>query len=269
MGGQPAAMDALMAIARKHSLVVIEDAAHAHAALYGDRPAGSIGHMGSFSFQSSKNLTSGEGGAITTHDDHLAEACRSIHNCGRIPGGLWYEHHVMSANYRLGEFQGAVLNAQLERLEEQTRTRDRNGQYLAAQLSRIPGVHPQKRLESTRRHSYHLFLFRIDAPAFGAPRAAVLKALQAEGIPVCGGYAMPLYRQPLFLNKAFGPYLPDARKTLDYGAVRCPQCETLCSEQGAWLEQNLLLGPLADMDDIAEAFAKVHANRQSLRTIQP
>ena len=108
MGGQPAEMDALMVIARQHNLVVIEDAAHAHAALYRHRPAGSIGHLGSFSFQSSKNLTCGEGGIVTTNDDRLAEACRSIHNCGRITGGLWYEHHVMSANYRLGEFQGAV-----------------------------------------------------------------------------------------------------------------------------------------------------------------
>ncbi len=268
MGGQPVNMDALMAIAKQHNAFVIEDAAHAHAALYRERPVGSIGHMGSFSFQSSKNLTCGEGGIITTNDDQLAEACRSIHNCGRITGGLWYEHHVMSANYRLGEFQGAVLNAQLDRLEEQTETRDRNGQYLAAKLSRLPGLHPQRRTAETTRHSYHLFLFRIDAQAFGAPRAAVLKALQAEGIPVCGGYAVPLYRQPLFLNKAFGPYLPDAGPRLNYGAVRCPNCETICGEQGAWLEQSLLLGTSADMDDIARAFEKVYEHRIALGKVQ-
>src|ERR1017187_7694405 len=145
MAGQPADMDALMAIAKKHNLVVIEDAAHAHGALHKNRAAGSIGHMGSFSFQSSKNLTSGEGGIITTNDEKLAESCRSIHNCGRIAGGLWYEHHVMSSNYRLGEFQGAVLNAQLDRLEEQTKRRDSNGQYLAVKLSRLPGIYPQRR----------------------------------------------------------------------------------------------------------------------------
>jgi dTDP-4-amino-4,6-dideoxygalactose transaminase len=265
IAGQPADMDAIMAIARRHKLIVIEDAAHAHAALYQNRPAGSLGHLGSFSFQSSKNLTCGEGGLITTNDDTLAESCRSIHNCGRISGGLWYEHHVMSGNYRLGEFQGAVLNAQLDRLEEQTRTRDRNGQYLAARLSRIPGIHPQKRPADCTRHSYHLFLFQMDAQAFGAPRKAVLAALQAEGIPVCGGYALPLYRQPLFLNKAFGPYLPDARKTLDYGKVRCTNCETVCDEQGAWLEQSLFLGTQADMDDIASAFEKVYEHRRELK----
>jgi dTDP-4-amino-4,6-dideoxygalactose transaminase len=264
MAGQPANMGAIMAIAKRHKLVVIEDAAHAHAALYRDRAAGSIGHMGSFSFQSSKNLTCGEGGIITTNDDQLAEACRSIHNCGRITGGLWYEHHVMSANYRLGEFQGAILNAQLDRLEAQAQTRDRNGRYLAAKLSGLPGIHPQKRPADCTRHSYHLFLFRIDATAFGAPREAVLQALQAEGIPVCGGYALPLYRQPLFLNRAFGPYLPNASRTLDYGKVKCPNCEKICGEQGAWFEQSLFLGAQSDMDDIAQAFEKVYNQREAL-----
>src|SRR5436190_17382720 len=104
--GQPADMDLIMAIANRHKLVVIEDAAHAHGASYKNRPAGSIGHMGSFSFQSSKNLTAGEGGIIITNDNSLAESCRSIHNCGRVPDGVWYEHHIISSNYRLGEFQG-------------------------------------------------------------------------------------------------------------------------------------------------------------------
>jgi dTDP-4-amino-4,6-dideoxygalactose transaminase len=269
MAGQPADMDAIMAIAQKHKLVVIEDAAHAHGARYKNRPAGSIGQMGSFSFQSSKNLTSGEGGIVVTSDDKLAAACRSIHNCGRIEGGLWYEHHVMSGNYRLGEFQGAILNAQLDRLEDQTKTRDRNGQYLAAKLSRIPGIFPQRRPADCMRHSYHLFLFRIDANAFGAPRAAILKALEAEGIPVCGGYALPLYRQPLFLNKAFGPYLTQASPRLDYSKVFCPNCERICAEQGAWFEQSLFLGKQSDMDDIARAFEKIYEQRPALKQLKP
>ena len=190
--GQPADMRAIMAIARKHKLVVIEDAAHAHGASYRNRPAGSIGHLASFSFQSSKNMTAGEGGIITTNDATLAAACRSMHNCGRIPTGVWYEHHVISGNYRLGEFQGAILNAQLDRLEAQTKTRDRNGQYLAGRLAAIPGLHPQKRPADCTRHSYHLFMLRLDSQGFGAPRAAVLKALQAEGIPCSGGYGFSL-----------------------------------------------------------------------------
>jgi dTDP-4-amino-4,6-dideoxygalactose transaminase len=268
IAGQPADMNALMAIAKRHKLVVIEDAAHAHGALYNKRGVGSVGHLGSFSFQSSKNLTSGEGGIITTNDDKLAEVCRSIHNCGRITGGLWYEHHLMSANYRLGELQGALLNAQLSRLKNQTATRDRNGRYLAGKLGKIPGIHLQRRTAATTRHSYHLFLFRVDANAFGAPRTAILKALAAEGVPVSGGYAIPLYRQPLFLNKAFGPYLPNARKTLDFGKVHCPNCEKICAEQGAWLEQRIFLGTKSDMDDIARAFEKVYEHRSALGKVR-
>jgi dTDP-4-amino-4,6-dideoxygalactose transaminase len=266
VGGQPVDMEAIRAIAQKHHLVVIEDAAHAHGALYHNQPVGSLGHMGSFSFQSSKNLTCGEGGIIVTSDDTFARACRSIHNCGRKEGGLWYEHHYMSGNYRLGEFQGALLNTQLDRLAAQTQTRDKNHRYLAAQLSRIPGVLPQRRTTACSQHSCHLFLFRLDATLFGAPREAILQALQAEGIPVCGGYAVPLYRQPLFLNRAFGPYLPQAAKHLDYAKVRCPNCELICAQQGAWLEQSLFLGPPSDMDDIATAFAKIYEQRAALHS---
>jgi len=262
--GQPADMRTIMAIAGKHKLFVMEDAAHAHGASSGNRPAGSLGHLASFSFQSSKNLTSGEGGMITTNDDKLAAACRSIHNCGRIPTGIWYEHHVISGNYRLGEFQGAVLNAQLDRLEQQTQTRDRNGQYLAAKLSKLPGLYAQKRPKDCNRHSYHLFMLRLDGREFGVPRAAVLKALQAEGIPCSAGYGWSLHQQPMFRNKAFGPYLPNALKSLNYRKVHCPNSDLICREQCVWLEQSIFLGTRADMDDIAQAFEKVYQNRSAL-----
>src|SRR5918993_629709 len=98
LGGLPCDMDAIMAVAQRHGLVVIEDAAHAHGSAYKGRPVGAIGHLGSFSFQSSKNMTSGEGGIVVTNDDALADRCRMIHNCGRPVGGAWYEHHVISAN---------------------------------------------------------------------------------------------------------------------------------------------------------------------------
>lgn len=261
--GQPADMDALTSIAREHGLSVIEDAAHAHGAKYRGRPAGSLGHAAAFSFQSSKNLTAGEGGAITTNDEGLAAACRSIHNCGRAPGRPWYEHHVISGNYRLGEFQGAVLNAQLDRLDEQTETRDRNGRYLASRLADLPGIHPQLRTADCTRHSYHLFMLRFDADAFGAPRAAVLAGLDAEGIPCSGGYAFPLPDQPLFRDLAFGPYAPAARERRDYRERRCPVSEAICGES-VWLEQSLLLGPRDDMDDIVRAFQKVYQYRDVL-----
>lgn len=261
--GQCADMDSIMAISARHGLTVIEDAAHAHGAVDGSRPAGSLGHAGSFSFQSSKNLTAGEGGIITTNDARLAEACRSIHNCGRLPEGLWYEHHVISGNYRLSEFQGAILNCQLDRLQEQTETRDANGQYLATRLAKLPGVYPQVRTARCTRHSYHLFMLRLDAALFGAPRHAVIAALEAEGIPCSAGYGFSLPDQPLFRNRAFGPYLPEASAALDYSTVRCPNSDLICREQCIWLEQNLFLGPRSDMDDIAAAFEKVFEHHRN------
>ena len=261
--GQPAEMDALMAIAAAHGLTVVEDSAHAHGARYGDRAVGSLGHMASFSFQSSKNLTAGEGGIITTNDDELAAACRSIHNCGRVPEGVWYEHHVIAGNYRLGEFQAAVLNCQLDRLAEQTATRDANGRYLAGRLAALPGVRPQVRSPRCTRHSYHLFMLRLDPAAFGASRASVIRALEAEGIPCSAGYGFSLPDQPLFRNRAFGPYLPGAGSRLEYGRARCPNSDRICREQGVWLEQGMFLGPRCDMDDIAAAFEKVYRHRAS------
>ncbi len=262
--GQPADMTALMALAKKHNLFVIEDAAHAHGAIQGGKSAGSIGNLGSFSFQSSKNMTAGEGGIITTNDDALAESCRSIQSCGRVQGGLWYEHHVISGNYRLGEFQGALLSCQLARLEDQTNRRDRNGQYLAAELIKIPGIIPQKRSIDCTRHSYHLFMMRIDPQQFGVSRSTLIKALQAEGIPCSAGYGFSLPQQPLFQNKAFGPYLHKASAKLNFRKVRCPQSDLLCHEQCVWLEHSMFLGKRADMDDISEAFQKIYAHRETL-----
>jgi dTDP-4-amino-4,6-dideoxygalactose transaminase len=262
--GQPAEMDAIGALAADRGILVLEDAAHAHGATHRNRPAGSLGHIATFSFQSSKNLTAGEGGIITTNDDALAAACRSIQNCGRVPDGLWYEHHVVSGNYRLGEFQGAVLNAQLDRLEEQTAARDRNGRRLTSLLAALPGLHPQRRPPECTRHSHHLYMLRIDPAAFGAPRPAVLTALEAEGIPCSAGYGYSLPDQPLFRNKAFGPFLPRDTERLDYRTSRCPNSDLICREQAVWLGQNLLLGGDQDVDDIARAFTKIHEHRREL-----
>jgi len=271
LGGLPCDMDAILSIARKYKLTVIEDAAHAHGSEYKGKRVGGIGHMGSFSFQSSKNLTCGEGGLITTNDDDLAERCRSIHNCGRVPGGAWYEHHAISGNYRLGEFAGAILNCQLDRLDEQTDRRDENARYLNEKLSTIPGVTPQKRTGDTTRNAQHLYVLRINEAAFGAPRERVLKALTAEGVPVAPGYVVPLHRQPMFQNKSFGPYTGDARgrPMVNYKDVRLPVVEKISAGEGAWLTHNVLLGTCRDMDDVVRAFEKVYEHRAALAAGEP
>jgi hypothetical protein len=105
---------------------------------------------------------------------------------------------------------------------------------------------------------------RLDGQAFGVPRAAVISALHAEGIPCSAGYGYSLYHQPLFQNKAFGPYLHNVRDRLDYGQVRCPNSDLICREQAIWLGQSMFLGSRDDMDDIVRAFEKVHSSRHQL-----
>lgn len=271
LAGQAVDMDAMMNIARRHNLVVIEDACHAHGAEYKGRRLGALGHMGVFSFQASKNLNSGEGGILLSNDEPLAGRVWSAHNCGRRPGRAWYEHFTVGGNYRLSEFQGAVLNAQFDRLPEQAAVRDRNGRYLAERLAKIPGVIPQRRGPDCTRHAYHLFALRLDPDVLGVTRDAFIEALIAEGIPSLAGYVIPLYRQELFTNLAFGPYTAyqTAQPGLDYRQVCCPNCETICYRQGAWLEQRMMLASEADMDDIVRAFQKVYENRQSLAAARP
>ena len=137
------------------------------------------------------------------------------------------------------------------------------GRY--TQLAALPGIYPQKRPADCTLHAYHLFMLRLDAWQFGAPRAAVIKALQAEGIPCSAGYGFSLHHQPMFRNKAFGPYLPQAVARLDYAKTHCPNSDLICREQGLWLEQGMFLGQRSDMDDIVRAFEKVHQNREELR----
>lgn len=263
IGGLPCEMDELLALARRHGLVVIEDAAHAHGAEYKRRRAGSLGSLGCFSFQSSKNLTCGEGGAVTTSDPRLHERVQSLHNCGRLPGGVGYEHHVLGGNYRISEFQAAVLNAQLDRFPAQFALRERNAALLHARLREVPGLSLQAVPTYPIRHGNHLFLLRYDADVFGVPRAVFLDAMHADGIPASSCYVKPLYRQPLFTHADLGPYSGATRIPADSAAPPCPNCEALCA--GAlWLHQNVLLGSAADMADIAAAFEKLYAHRAEL-----
>ncbi|MBN1910825.1 MAG: DegT/DnrJ/EryC1/StrS family aminotransferase [Pirellulales bacterium] len=271
LGGLPCDMDAILEIAQRHNLTVIEDACHAVGAEYKGRRVGAIGHLGCFSFQSSKNLPCGEGGIVLTNHKHLAERCWSLHNCGRVPDGKWYEHHMLGTNCRLGELQGALLLAQWERLEEQIATREQNGLYLDQRFAEMDAVTPQRRTNACTRHGYHIYSLRIDPARWGlprdVPRDVIVEAIRAEGIPALAGYPIPLYRQPAFLKTAFGPYTGyrDVRPELDYVKTDCPRCEILSTEQGIWIEHRALLGTQRDMDDIVTAVNKVFENRGQLQ----
>ena len=198
LGGNVADMDAILAIARKHKLPVIEDACQAHLAEWRGKKVGTLGTTGCFSFQVTKNLCSGEGGAILTNDGELAEQCYAFQNNNRGRTATGYNFAYLGgrgANLRMTEFQGNLLLAQMTRLEEQSRTREQNAQYLTSMLKEIPGILPAKMYEGCTRNAYHLYMFRYKSEAFGGlPRAKFLQALEAEGIPCSAGYS-PLNKE--------------------------------------------------------------------------
>lgn len=255
-GGQACDMDSIMAIAKKHNLRVIEDAAHAHGAEYKDLKLGSIGDVGSFSFQSSKNLTSGEGGIVVTNDDELYKTMHSLRNVGRIEGGQWYEHYNPGCNYRITQMQAVLLSAQLKRLEEQTETRNTNGLYLSELLSKIDGISPLTRGHGETLHCYHIFIFKYDKSKFNnLPRVEFANMLAAEGVPSFKGYPEPLYKQPLFQQKNWLCYaIPEE---VDYTQVKCEVAEKACYEEAIWILQHAMLGTKEDMESFAAAILKI------------
>ena len=254
--GQACDMDAIMAIAKKHNLKVIEDTAHAHGGEYKGKKLGSIGDAGCFSFQSSKNLTSGEGGIVITSDEQIANMVDSLRNVGRVKGGQWYEHHYLGCNYRMTQLQTVILQHQLKRLEEQTQIRNENGIYLNSLLENIPGITPLTRGHGETLHTYHLFIFKYDTAHFNdLSKNEFAKMLAAEGVPSFMGYPEPLYKQPVFQKKNFMCYyIPE---DMDYSKVHCPVTEKACYVEAVWILQHAMLGTKADMEKFAEAIQKI------------
>jgi dTDP-4-amino-4,6-dideoxygalactose transaminase len=252
IAGRPADLDGVLAVARRHGLYVIEDAAQAHGAAWKGRKVGAIGDLGAFSFQATKNLNAGEGGIILSDNADLSERCWAITNVGWTRSGRRYEPPVLGSNYRITVWQAALLNAQLQRLPAQTARRSENAAYLTAQLASIPGIITLSADPRVTGNAYHLYIFRYDPARFGNRTADEFRrALQAEGIPCRAGYA-PLYKDRLFQGKIGG----SDGKVLDYTGVHCPVCEQVCQD-AAWLAQTVLLGTKKDMDDIAEAVRKI------------
>lgn len=254
--GQACAMDEIMDIARKYNLHVIEDAAHAHGGEYKGKKLGCLGHAGCFSFQSSKNLNAGEGGLVVTDDEKLYDVMNSLRNVGRVKGGQWYEHHNIGCNYRITQFQAALLSQQLSRLEEQTRLRDENGRYLNTLLESVEGIDPLTRGHGETLHTYHLYIFRYDKSKFnGLSKKEFSEMLAAEGVPSFMGYPKPIYEQPLFQNKNFMCYaIPES---VDYSNVHCPVAERACYEEAIWILQHAMLGTKEDMNQFVEAIKKI------------
>lgn len=270
--GQACDMDKIMAIAKKHGLYVIEDCAHAHGAEWKGRKVGSIGHAGTFSFQASKTMTSGEGGIITTNDKDFAIECDSLIWIGRKIGRPWYEFHRLGWNYRITEFQGAILRAQLTRLDEQVIKRTENADYLTAQLKDIEGIMMMRRDERATKHGYYMYMFRFDEKIWGISRDTFQEALMAEGVDVFKCYPTPIYNNPVFLEhnyytKGCPLKCPHYDRDIDYAAFadKCPVAEKACREEAMWLNHRMFLGGREDMDGIVAAIKKIKAHAAELQ----
>ena len=215
------------------------------------RKVGTLGKTGCFSFQASKNLNSGEGGAILTNDEALVEACYRFHNNsrGRRNTGGDFSYRRTGANLRLTEFQAALLLAQMTRLEDQSRTRERNAAHLTKLLKQIPGITPARMYDGCTRNAYHLYMFRYDPTRIRRPAPrGVPQGARAEGVPASrrllaaqqGAVPGGRVRRPAATRRSTAKARLDAWRERN----RCPENDRLCAE-AVWLTQTMLLGPAA------------------------
>ncbi|MCX8171628.1 MAG: DegT/DnrJ/EryC1/StrS family aminotransferase [Candidatus Bathyarchaeota archaeon] len=257
-------MDKLLKIFGEHGLALIEDCARGHGFVWRNKPAGSIGDMGCFSFQQGKFMTAGEGGIIITNNKTYADKCYAIKDCGRLrEGGVAGEGIEPSEiinwyNYRMTQIQAAILLVQLERLEEQVKIRQKNQIYLDKRLREIEGVEPVKVDERLTKHQPWPYCFKYDPKCFnGVPRDKFLMALRAEGIP-CGKPHPPLHIALHF------PKWSEAYKRYIEAKMSFPVSEKAYYVEAVELPQYLFLGASEDMDDIAEAILKIKRHASEL-----
>lgn len=268
--GLPCDMDLLGDMARRYNLRIIEDACHSWGSKWKGKGTGALGDCGAFSFQMSKNITSGEGGIVLTDNEDLADTIRSYTNVGRGKDKPWYEHYILGTNLRMTELQAAILLGQLTRLEAQTLKREENASYLDEKLKDIPGIRVMKKDSRVTRRSYHLYIFRYIKEGWeGIERDKFIEALNKEGIPCNKGYPHPLYKNRLFSRKGKGPrYCPIScpyyGKEVDYSRVSCPNVERICKE-AIWIEHPVLLAEKEDMEDIVRAIIKIRENLKEIK----
>lgn len=278
--GSFADMDEIMRIAKKHNLYVIEDCAHKHGGEWDGKKAGSIGDVGSFSFQLSKGLTAGEGGIVTTNNFEIAERLDALRNCGRRPEGLSEEvdkgaglysdegNFYQGGNFRITEFQAAILVEALKRLPEQNANRDANGMYLNTLFAEIPGVTQMRRDVKETKEAYFNFAFRYNKDEFkGLPVAKFREALSAEiGISATASY------EPLNNCSLYVPHTKPSKHKLsetywneiDPARFNLPVCDKVYYEESVCIHHKVLMGTKADMDMVAASIQKIYDNAEEL-----
>ncbi len=270
LGGSAADLDTILAVAKKHKLPVIEDACQSHLGQWRNRCLGTWGDTGCFSFQASKNLNCGDGGAIITSNDEWADQCYSFHNqCRprRPSGGEVAARSSRGGNLRMTEFQAAMLLAQMTRLEDQMKTREKNADYLRGLLQEIPGILPAKIYDGCTRNAYHLFMYRYQKEHFaGLPRKRFLEALKAEGVTCNAGYGRlnkEAFIKRSLASRSWQRLFPAETLAKWEERTECPANDKM-SEEAAWFTQTTLLGPRSDMDQMAEAIRKIQKHAGEL-----
>ncbi len=265
--GCMADMDALTDIARRHNLKIVEDVAHQQGSRWRNKGAGSIGDAGSYSFQQSKVLTCGEGGAITCDDEEVFKTAYALKHVGWLPDlatpGNHYGH-----NYRITEMQAVLLRGGLSRLAEQTMTREESVAFLSEELTRIGGpLRAATRDPRVTRQAYYAMTLHYDAKkAGGMPRSQYLAALGAEGAGFGGTY-WAVHRSPLLnLYDTTSPIpFRDKKTTQDYASLKLPVTERVVDTEGVTLSHIVLLANRKRMEQIVEAVEKVNSNLSAVR----
>jgi dTDP-4-amino-4,6-dideoxygalactose transaminase len=266
--GHPAEMDTIIEIAKAHNLFVIEDCAQSPGAEYKGKKTGTFGDLGAFSFQRTKNMTTGEGGMIITDDKQLAHRCRLVRNHGEafsMGQKREYLANVLGWNYRMTEMEAAIGIEQLKKLDIFNQIRVRNSHFLTKGLTGIDGITPAYEA-SYVKHVYSTYALQYNEQITGIPKPLFIKALIAEGIPIWNGYPHPLYKNPIFKEKIVHgtqgcPFSCSFYKgTVDYVGIRCPVTEDLCNSVFGF---SVIRPPssLEDMDDIITAVKKILSHK--------
>lgn len=269
--GLPADMNSILAIGEKHSLPVIEDACQAWLAEYDGKKCGTLGDLGCFSFQNSKHIPSGEGGAISGNNDELMDRCFAYHNCGRPYGRSMAgmkENPIRGSNRRLTEVQAGLLLSQMGRAQSDADKRLENALYLDARLKEIPGIVPYKLSDGATRSSYHLYPFRYQAEHFdGLSRDKFRRALQAEGIPCGEGYGAQYFDgliEEAISSRGYKRLFSDQRLKSYREELHDLSDNDQLTKEALWFYQNMLLAERSDMDDIVNAVRKIYDKRKEL-----
>lgn len=281
--GQPYNADVINAIAQKHNLIVIEDAAQAPGAMYKGKYAGTLGDMGIYSLNYHKHIHSGEGGIIVTDNDELAERLMLIRNHAEAvveAKGVNNLVNMIGFNYRMTEIEAAIAREQLKKLDNLLEERLKNVEYISNKLDEIPCIEVSKIRESCK-HAFYIQALKFKKEIAGMSRERFIEAVNAElapfekreneGVKLAGGYVRPLYLQPIY-QKLVGygetgcPFkCPMYKGTLNYNKGVCPTCEKMHFEELMTHEFMVPSMTKEDIDDVLEAFNKVWKNREELQ----